>query len=196
MRLDFVTGNVHKAQEAAAALKPLGIEVSQRALPHPEIQADTLEEVARERARWLQDKLDGPFIVDDAGLFVDALRGFPGVYSAYVHKTLGWQGILTLLEGQQDRRARFEAVVAYMEPRLAAPFLFKGVCEGHIAPAASGAQGFGFDPVFVPAGHDRTFAEMGIAEKNPRSHRGQALQKLATWLAGNRPAGRPPSGTR
>jgi XTP/dITP diphosphohydrolase len=190
MRLAFVTANPHKALEAAAALKPLGIEVVQRAIPHPEIQADTLEEVARERARWLQPHLDEPFLVDDAGLFVEALRGFPGVYSAYVHQTLGWQGILTLLDGKMDRAARFEAVIAYMEPRLAAPFLFKGVCQGRIVTAARGAQGFGFDPVFAAQGHERTFAELGVAEKNPLSHRGRALAQFAQWLGGNRPAAR------
>lgn len=187
MRLVFVTGNAGKAAEAAAALKPLGIEVEPRRIPHPEVQADTLEEVARERARWLQGKLDEPFLVDDAGLFVDALRGFPGVYSAYAHQTLGWQGLLKLLEGEANRAARFEAVLAYMEPGLAAPFLVKGVCPGRIAEDARGTQGFGFDPVFVPQGHARTFAEMALSEKNPLSHRGQALGKLAAWLRGNRP---------
>ncbi|HEV8360778.1 MAG TPA: XTP/dITP diphosphatase [Candidatus Thermoplasmatota archaeon] len=189
MRLAFVTGNAHKAREAQAALKPLGIDVAQRAIPHPEIQADTLEEVARERARFLQGHLDEPFIVDDAGLFVDALNGFPGVYSAYVNKTLGWQGVLKLLEGQPNRAARFEAVIAYMEPSLASPFLHKGVCAGRIVEAARGAQGFGFDPIFAAEDHDRTFAELTIDEKTNLSHRGRALAALARWLEGNRPSG-------
>jgi XTP/dITP diphosphohydrolase len=196
MRLSFVTGNAHKAEEARAALAPLGVEVQQRAIPHPEVQADTLEEVARERARWLQGKVHGPFLVDDAGLFVDALRGFPGVYSAYVFRTLGWQGLLKLLEGQRGRGARFEAVLAYMEPGLAAPFLFKGVCPGRILGAPRGEAGFGFDPVFAAEGDPRSFAELPLDAKNASSHRGRALAQLAAWLEGNRPAEPPKDATR
>lgn len=168
-------------------LKPLGIEVVHHHLPHPEVQADTLEEVARERALWLRGKVRGPYFVDDAGLFVDALKGFPGVYSAYVNKTLGWAGVLKLLEGQADRRARFECCIAYMEPSMAAPFVLKGVCPGRIAERAAGQGGFGFDPVFVPDGRDRTFAELPLADKNALSHRGRALARFAAWLKDNRP---------
>jgi XTP/dITP diphosphohydrolase len=187
MKQLFITGNAGKAAEAKASLQPWGIDVEQRRIPHPEIQADTLEEVARERALWLRDRVDAPFIVDDAGLFVDALEGFPGVYSAYAYKTLGWQGILKLLEGERNRAARFEAVVAYMEPRLAAPFLFRGVCQGHIAEAPSGSQGFGFDPIFRAGSETRSFADLSVEEKNPHSHRGQALEQFARWWKSNRP---------
>lgn len=190
MKLPFITGNAGKAEEAKAALGPLGIEVEQRRIPHPEIQADTLEEVARERALWLRDRVDGPFIVDDAGLFLDALKGFPGVYSAYAYKTLGWQGVLALLQGKQDRGARFEAVIAYMEPGMAAPFLFKGVCRGSILDGPRGAQGFGFDPVFVPEKGGRTFAELSTEEKNPLSHRGKALARFGAWWRENHPPDR------
>lgn len=187
MRLAFVTGNAHKAEEAAAALKPLGIEVVQQHVPHPEVQADTLEEVARERALWLRGKVRGPYFVDDAGLFVEGLRGFPGVYSAYVNRTLGWQGILTLLQGSQDRAARFECCIAYMEPTMVAPFLVKGICKGRISEGATGEGGFGFDPVFVPEGREVTFAALSMADKNALSHRGRALARFAAWLKDNRP---------
>jgi XTP/dITP diphosphohydrolase len=161
----------------------------QHALPHPEVQADTLEEVARERALWLRGKVRGPFFVDDAGLFVDALNGFPGVYSAYVNKTLGWQGVLKLLEGREDRGARFECCIAYMEPGMGAPFLVKGVCHGRIATQAAGSGGFGFDPVFVPQGREVSFAALPMEDKNALSHRGKALAKFAAWLKDNRPPG-------
>lgn len=172
-------------------LKPLGIEVVQHHLPHPEVQADTLEEVARERALWLRGKVRGPFFVDDAGLFVDALKGFPGVYSAYANKTLGWPGILKLLEGRGDpeRGARFECCIAYMEPGMGAPFLVKGVCKGRIAAQGVGQAGFGFDPVFVPEGREATFAQLPLEDKNALSHRGRALAKFAAWLRENRPPG-------
>lgn len=188
MRLSFVTGNAGKVAEAQGALKPLGIEVVQHHLPHPEVQADTLEEVARERALWLRGKVRGPYFVDDAGLFVEALKGFPGVYSAYAYRTLGWQGVLKLLEGQPDRGARFECSIAYMEASMSAPFQFKGVCPGRIAEKPSGEGGFGFDPVFVPEGRDRTFAEQPLEDKNALSHRGRALGRFAAWLKDNRPA--------
>lgn len=183
-----MTGNPAKAEEARAALKPLGIEVEARRVPHPEVQADSLEEVARERALWLHARLQEPFFVEDAGLFVEALRGFPGVYSAYAFRTLGCNGLLRLLAGNAGRGARFEAVIAYIEPRLTSPFLFKGVCPGRVAGEARGAGGFGFDPVFVPEGRERTFAEMGAEEKGGLSHRGRALARFAAWLRENRPA--------
>ena len=188
MKLRMVTGNAHKAEEAQAALKPLGIEVVQHHVPHPEVQADTLEEVARERALWLRGKVPGAYIVDDAGLFVDALRGFPGVYSAYAQKTIGNDGLLALLDGK-ERAARFECCIAYMEPGLSAPFLVKGVCPGRITEDAAGGAGFGFDPIFVAEGEHLTFAELPLTRKNELSHRGRALAKLAAWLEGNRPAG-------
>ncbi|MCA1814201.1 MAG: RdgB/HAM1 family non-canonical purine NTP pyrophosphatase [Halobacteriales archaeon] len=188
MKLRMVTGNAHKAEEAQAALQPLGIDVVQHHVPHPEVQADTLEEVARERALWLRGKVPGAYFVDDAGLFVEALRGFPGVYSAYVQRTIGNAGLLRLLDGE-PRAARFECCIAYLEPGMSAPFLLKGVCPGSIASAPAGAGGFGFDPVFVPEGETLTFAELPLARKTALSHRGRALGKLAAWLEGNRPAG-------
>ena len=182
MRLAFVTSNPGKSEEARKYFEPLGVEVYQLRFPYPEIQADTLEEVAEYGAKWLAERIDGPFFLDDSGLFINALKGFPGVYSAYVYKTLGIDGILKLLEGVDDRSAYFKSVVAYWDGEL---HLFKGRVDGEIIREKRGNGGFGFDPVFRPSGFDRTFAEMTTEEKNEISHRGRALKAFAEWLKEN-----------
>ena len=183
MELAFVTGNKGKLEEARARLAEVGVDVVQADLAPVEIQADTLQEVARAKAEDVARRLDGAFFLDDAGLFVDALNGFPGVYSAHALRTLGVPGLLKLLDGVADRAARFEAVVAYREP--GAPLaLFTGVARGRIAETPrSGGHGFGFDPVFVPEGREETFAELDTATKNRLSHRGRALDQLVRHLA-------------
>jgi len=185
VRIAFITGNKGKWEEAREALAPLGYEVEQVKLDLPEPQADDLEVVARAKVEAAKRHLPGAFFVDDAGLFVDALKGFPGVYSAYVLKTLGSGGILRLLEGQPNRGARFEAVVGAWHPRKGAHF-FRGVCRGTIAPAARDAgHGFGFDPIFIPEGQTATFAELPTVEKNRMSHRGRAMAQFEAWLREN-----------
>lgn len=177
-----MTGNDGKAREAAAALAPIGIRVEQVRADVVEIQADTLEAVAHAKLAHAARRVPRPFFLDDAGLFVDALAGFPGVYSAHALRTIGTRGILRLLEGRDDRAARFEAVVGYL-PERGEPFFAKGVCEGTIAQkTADGGHGFGFDPIFLPRGDSRTFAELPADEKNGLSHRGRALARLSERL--------------
>ncbi|NJE04220.1 XTP/dITP diphosphatase [Thermococcus sp. MV11] len=182
MRLAFITSNPGKVEEARKYFEPLGVEVYQLKVDYPEIQADTLEEVAEYGARWLAERLDGPFFLDDSGLFIDALNGFPGVYSAYVYRTLGVDGILKLMEGVEDRRAHFRSVIAYWDNEL---YLFTGRVEGEITREKRGTMGFGFDPIFKPTGFEETFAEMTTDEKNRISHRGRALKAFAEWLKEN-----------
>lgn len=183
MRLRFVTGNAGKVREAREALAAVGVEVVQANVGYPELQADDLATVARAGAEDVARRLDGPFFLDDAGLFVEALGGFPGVYSSYVYGTVGLEGILRLLEGETDRRARFEAVVAYRDP-VGEVHLLEGVCRGTVPEARlDGAQGFGYDPIFVPKGEVRSFAQMPASEKNAMSHRGRALAALAELLS-------------
>jgi XTP/dITP diphosphohydrolase len=181
VKLSFVTGNKGKVEEARAALAPLGIDVEARDLHPVEIQGETLEAIACEKARVLEGRLEAPFIVDDGGLFVHALREFPGVFSAHALKTIGVDGILRLMEGVRDRQAHFAAVVALHDGE--AIHLFPGRCDGALlhAPRSSG-HGFGFDPIFVPEGHAQTFAEMEATLKNRLSHRGRALAGLVEHL--------------
>lgn len=182
-RIAFVTSNKGKLEEARDRLALVGRDVEQLDLKAVEIQADSLEEVARAKAEWVAARHEGPFFVDDAGLFVDALHGFPGVYSAFALKTIGVDGVLRLMRGVADRGARFEAVIAYREPDHPLA-LFKGVALGTLADAPrSAGHGFGFDPVFVPAGRSETFAELPTAVKNSLSHRGRALDQLVAHLA-------------
>jgi XTP/dITP diphosphohydrolase len=181
MRLTFVTSNKGKLHEARTALEPLGIEIVGSDLRPVEIQGDTLDEISRAKCEVLVGRLEPPFIVDDGGLFVDALHDFPGVFSAHALKTIGVPGILKLMEGVADRRARFAAVVSlYDGARVHA---FAGRCDGALttAPATAG-HGFGFDPIFVPEGQERTFAELPAEYKNRFSHRGRALAGLVAHL--------------
>ncbi len=182
MRLAFVTSNPGKVEEVRRYLAPLGIDVYQLRVEYPEIQADSLEEVAEYGVRWLAERIDGPFFLDDSGLFIPALKGFPGVYSAYVYRTLGIEGILRLLAGVDDRGAYFKSIIAYWDGEL---HVFEGRVDGVITREPRGSGGFGFDPIFRPSGFDRTFAEMTTDEKNRISHRGRALQRFATWLEEN-----------
>lgn len=183
MRLTFVTGNKGKLHEATEALAPLGIEVVGSDLRPVEVQADSLHEVSRAKCEVLVGRLPPPFIVDDGGLFVPALNDFPGVYSAHALRTLGVPGLLKLMDGVADRRARFEAVISFFGGDDIK--MLHGRCDGTLATAPRAAgHGFGFDPIFVPEGQERTFAELPAAYKNRFSHRGRALAALAAHLRG------------
>lgn len=180
----FITGNKGKYNEVKEKMKSLDVEVIQKNFGYPEIQADTLEDVVKYGVEHLKNKLNHPFIIEDAGLFIDELKGFPGAYSKYVFYTIGCKGILKLMEDTNERSAVFRSVYAYFESDKK-PELFIGECIGIIADKERGTGGFGYDPIFIPAGETRTFAEMKIEEKNMFSHRGKALDKLIEFLKRN-----------
>jgi XTP/dITP diphosphohydrolase len=177
--LYFITSNKGKVLEAKTKFSDLNIKIVQRDLGYPEIQADDLEDVALFGAEQVQKKFNHPFILEDAGLFIDALNGFPGVYSAYVFHTIGCHGIMKLLDNVKDsnRKATFRSVYAYVEPTKK-PMLFIGECHGTISKKTLGKHGFGFDPIFIPIGKNRTFAQMNTEDKNKLSHRSKAIEKL------------------
>jgi XTP/dITP diphosphohydrolase len=179
--LTFVTGNKGKVKEATEKLRSFGYSVVQKDLGYPEVQADSLEEVAVWGATHIQERFDDCFMLEDAGLFIDTLQGFPGVYSKYVFLTIGLDGILRLLENVGNREAVFRSVYAYSEPGKK-PLIVIGECRGTITMKKQGTRGFGYDPIFVPDGAEKTFGEMSIEEKNLYSHRGKALDKLAMVL--------------
>lgn len=158
-----------------------GYELERLKTRYPEIQADTLEETIIPGLEWLMDKYNRPLMIDDSGLFVDALGGFPGVYSAYVFRTIGCDGILRLMDRVKDRSARFECCIGFMLPGKASSIV-KGVSLGRIAKKKAGTGGFGYDPVFVPEGYSKTFAQLEIAEKNRISHRGRAIEAFLKVL--------------
>lgn len=150
-------------------------------ITYPEVQADTLEEVVVFGMQWLGGKIQEPFIVDDSGLFVNALNGFPGVYSAYAYRTMGNGGILKLMKDNADRNAIFRTVIGVaINSRI---FIVGGECSGRLSLAERGANGFGFDPIFIPSNSGKTFGEMSTLEKESVSHRGAAIKKLEERLS-------------
>lgn len=183
IELYFVTGNEHKLREASGILAPYGIRVVRLYERKLEVQSDSLEEIARIAAESIERK-DILFFVEDAGLFIRALNGFPGPYSSYVYKTIGLEGVLKLMKGVTDRSAVFRSVVALNVPRVGIK-IFTGEVHGTIAEDIRGTHGFGFDPIFIPSGSNRTFAEMTPYEKNKVSHRAISLTKMAEWLISN-----------
>jgi len=182
-KIYFITGNKGKVLEAKKRFSTVNIDLVQKDLGYPEIQADKLEDVAIFGVKHIKERFKEPFILEDAGLFIDALNGFPGVYSSYVFYTVGCNGVLKLLKGFNDdkRKACFRSVLAYMEPK-GKPLVFTGECHGKISMKILGDHGFGYDPIFIPDGSNKTFANMETEEKNRFSHRGKSLNKLIEFL--------------
>jgi len=180
VKIRFITKNKHKFVEVSNVLQEYGIKVEQLCLNKPEIQAESLSDVVRFSLILLYSVVGEPLVVEDAGLFIEALRGFPGVFSSYVFKTIGVSGILKLMENVSNRKAVFKSIVGYIDGSQIV--LFEGVVDGRIAYEPRGNMGFGFDPIFIPDGSEKTFAEMSVVEKNKFSHRAKAFRKLASWL--------------
>jgi len=146
-----------------------------------EIQDDNIENIAKASAIDAVEKCGLPVFVEDAGLFIDALGGFPGPYSSYIYRTIGPQGILKLMDKVEKRDAYFHSVVVFSSSEKP-PKCFHGRVKGKISREERGNLGFGFDPVFEPlGGRGKTFAEMSTKEKNRYSHRARALRKFARW---------------
>lgn len=180
MKLSIVTSNRWKIEELRAALDPVGIEIERSEVDCEEIQADSLEEVVHHCLDELKMKGMTNFILDDSGLFIKHLKGFPGVYSSYVFKTLGCAGILKLMSGVEDREAYFQCCIGCIIGDK--EIMVSEKAYGRISTEERGEGGFGFDPIFIPGGETRTFAEMSIEEKNRVSHRGKAISALVNEL--------------
>jgi XTP/dITP diphosphohydrolase len=178
-KIIFATGNPHKVMEAVDILSPLGICLEQNNCGYPELQNDNLEAIAAFGAEWVSKKLNHEVMVDDSGLFIDALGGFPGPYSAYVFDTIGNMRILRLMEDETNRSATFKCVIGYCRPGGKA-MVFSGEVAGKIAKDKRGDEDFGYDPIFEV--NATTFGEMRAKEKNRLSHRYRALIKFARWL--------------
>ena len=180
--LYFATKNLGKFREAKLLMTEYGVSLERLDADKVEIQSDSVEEIASYAALDLASKFKVAVVVEDAGLFIRPLKGFPGPYSSYVYKTLGLWGLLKLMNGLDDRRAYFLSAVAYSKPGGFVK-VFTGKVEGFITNRPRGHGGFGFDPIFKPMeGDGRTFAEMDMSEKNRLSHRARAFRKLALWL--------------
>lgn len=178
--LSFATSNEHKFREAERILKDFGVNIRHAKLSYPEIRGDRPAEIAADSARKLKLKVKPPFFVEDSGLFVDGLNGFPGAYAAWVLRKIGLEGFLRLMRGVKGRDAAFKAAVALFDGK--GVVVFEGEVKGRIASRESGRGGFGYDPIFVPQGSRKSFARMSEKEKDAVSHRRKALEKLAHYL--------------
>ena len=188
MKIIFATNNAHKLSEVQAVLGDGYTLVTPRECgvteEIPEEQ-ETLEGNASQKAHYLHDRTGLDCFADDTGLEVEALGGAPGVHSArYAPDGHDFAAnnrlLLKNLEGGENRRARFRTVISLI--LNGEEHFFEGIVEGRILDRETGHEGFGFDPLFVPDGYERTFAEMSPAEKNAISHRGRAVRKLAEYL--------------
>ncbi len=186
------TGNRDKAAEVAEWLKGLPWVVKSLAdfptAPEPVEDGDTFEANALKKALYYAERFNVLCVADDSGLVVDALDGAPGVYSArYAGEACSYADnnakLLRALEGtaESQRTARFMCCAAIAPPGQE-PHVELGTIEGRIGLSCRGANGFGYDPLFIPEGSDRTFAEMSRAEKQAISHRGRAFLKVRAYL--------------
>ena len=172
----FASSNIHKYEEAKKILDKFGIKLEFYQTNLVEIQDDSLSKIALQKALDAYDKCKKPVIVEDDGLFIDSLSGFPGPFSSYVFKTIGNNGILKLVE--DNRGAKFRAVIAYCDSNKK-PKLFEYSISGKISKNLQG-KGWGYDPIFIPEKQNKTYAE--LAEKNKISHRYESLKKFANWF--------------
>jgi len=188
-KIMFITGNTNKFKEVTRIFhhENLNYSLEQLNLEPTEIQADTIKKVALFKLNSIKGQTNNSFFVEDAGFFVDKpLKGFPGVYSSYIFKTIGNHGILKLIDDFENSTAHFEAIIALYFKPLDKILTFKGEIEGKISQNIRGKEGFGFDPIFIPdITPNKTFAELSMNEKNKISHRGQALRKLILFLKKN-----------
>ena len=215
MKIVFATNNEHKLSEIRAILGDAFEVVSLADIGcHEDIPetGQTLEENALMKAEYIYDKYHLSCFADDTGLEVEALNGAPGVYSARYaameatvpagspagishDSEANMARLLRELANNNNRKARFRTVIAFIEKKDVCPcgctsikvvHKFEGIVNGEITREKSGAEGFGYDPIFRPDGYDKTFAELGADIKNQISHRARAVAKLAEFLSDKR----------
>lgn len=187
--LVFATGNSHKLQEvqglfkegfALSCLKDVNITEE---IPET---ADNLVDNALQKAWYVYNKCGIPCFADDTGLEVDALNGAPGVYSARYageqkDSKLNMLLLLKNMTGKENRNARFRTIIAYIDEN-AQEHIFEGEIRGKIIENMAGENGFGYDPIFVPEGYDKTFAQLSSETKNKISHRARAMEKFLSYI--------------
>lgn len=188
MQLLFATSNANKVKEIRS-LAPVGVEITDLATigftgELPETQ-DTIEGNSLQKAEFLYRKYGIPCFAEDTGLFIEALNGEPGVYSArYAGEKATYQDntdkVLHKMRGLSQRNAYFKTVITYYKGPSYVQF--EGITRGHITEVPRGTQGFGYDPVFIPEGADKTYAEMSLDEKNVYSHRKKSFALFANHL--------------
>ncbi|MFX0031414.1 MAG: RdgB/HAM1 family non-canonical purine NTP pyrophosphatase [Candidatus Hodarchaeota archaeon] len=185
----FITSNNNKFNEIAKMFKDEGLSyrLKQLNMKTTEIQADSVKENGSFKLNSVKLEVDASCFVEDAGFFVDnPLNGFPGVYSSYVFKTIGNEGILRLIDDFEHSKAHFITIIAFFFKPLGEDFFFEGRVDGRVSEEMRGSKGFGFDPIFIPDKiKNKTFAELTTKEKNSISHRGIAWKKMIEFLKRN-----------
>jgi len=171
----FMSSNKNKFHEAKNVMSKFGLRLKFFKFNLEEIQADSIEEIAKHKVTQAFSICSKPVMVEDDGLFIKSLKGFPGPYSSFVFNTIGNKGILRLLSRQ--RTATFRSVIAYCENEENI-HIFDGAVNGKISNKEIGSR-WGFDPIFIPDGKNKTFSQ--LHEKNQVSHRYIALKKFANW---------------
>jgi XTP/dITP diphosphohydrolase len=177
MEIYFVTSNKNKLSEVRAML---GREIEGKSVEIDEIQDVDAARVVQDKARRAYSIVKAPVIVEDSGLYLEAMSGFPGALVKWVEKTVGEEGICRMLDPYKNRKAFAETCLGYFDGDRFR--LFKGRVNGTIADMPRGTDGFGWDNIFIPESYDKTFAEMGVAKKNTMSHRSRAALKLKAYL--------------
>ena len=155
MKITLVTGNWAKIAQAKEVLEPLGIEVDNVKMDTIEIQADSVEEVAAYSAKWASEQLKCNVVKNDTGIMIDALGGFPAAYTHYVQDTLGEKGVLKLMKGEENRKAKFVQALAFCEYGKE-PVVFTSITEGTISKRRQGKYGWCWDFIFIPKGETKT----------------------------------------
>ena len=179
--LRIVTSNNGKIKEFTQAFDKLPYHPVKISVDYPEIQASTLEEVVDFGLDWLKGKVQPPFIIDDAGVFIEALDDFPGVYSRYIFDTIGLEGVLKQMKEVKNRKTTFKCVLGLLLED-GTKHKFVGECHGELTAKPKGKHGFGYDPIFIPQNLEKTFAELNSKAKNQLSHRGLAMAKLLDFI--------------
>ncbi len=175
----LVTSNRHKFVEISNLFVKAGIQLEWVQKKYEEIQEDTTEMISYRSCAVVRKELKDDFFLEDTGLYVPSLHGFPGPYSSYVNTTIGYEGLQKLVAGKESS-AYFKTVVSLsIGDRI---IQFGGILRGRISSEAAGSGGFGFDPVFVPDGQNLTLAEMDVVSKNRFSHRSRAVASMLGYL--------------
>lgn len=174
MRINFITSNINKVREFKMVLEPK-IKVSHNEHEYKELRSDDPREIAEEAAQRLANELKKAVVVEDSGLFIGALKDFPGTCSKYIHQRIGLAGLLRLLEKKEDRIAWYKSAVAYCEPGKK-PVSFLGEEKGTISKKSRGNFGFGHDPIFIPEGSKKTYGEMEDAFEKKKFRKRAVLQ--------------------
>ena len=170
----FASSNQHKYVEVKQILRDFGINIGFFKYNFQELQSNSIKIIASKKAQDAFVQCKKPVIIEDDGIFIDSLKGFPGPYSSFVFQTIGNKGILNLVK--THRRAKFKSVIAFCDKKHQE--LFEANIKGRISKTLRG-RGWGYDPIFIPDGKNTTYAELD--EKNLVSHRYKALKKFSNW---------------